>query len=129
MRQGARDARNERVGAREIVGWTDVSEAFSIGAVLKGTAWGRKDDKIGVAGVIEGLSPQSRAYFAAGGLGILVGDGQLNYRPEKILETYYAYSVNKWTTLTADYQFIDNIAYNADRGPVSIFAARLHVEF
>ena len=116
-------------GQREIVGWTDVSEAFSIGAVLKGTAWGRKDDKIGVAGVIEGLSPQSRAYFAAGGLGILVGDGQLNYRPEKILETYYAYSVNKWTTLTADYQFIDNIAYNADRGPVSIFAARLHVEF
>jgi high affinity Mn2+ porin len=28
----------------------------------------------------------ARAYFAAGGLGILIGDGQLSYQPEKILE-------------------------------------------
>ena len=52
--------------------------------MLKGNAWGRPDDKIGVAGVVEGLSPVARAYFAAGGLGILIGDGQLNYRPEQI---------------------------------------------
>jgi high affinity Mn2+ porin len=31
--------------------------------------------------------------------------------------------------LTADYQFIANPAYNADRGPVSIFSGRLHGEF
>jgi high affinity Mn2+ porin len=77
----------------------------------------------------EGLSPQARAYFAAGGLGILIGDGQLNYRREMVLEAYYAYSVNKWATLTLDYQFVVNPGYNADRGPVSIFAARAHAEF
>jgi high affinity Mn2+ porin len=32
-------------------------------------------------------------------------------------------------TLTFDYQFITNLAYNADRGPVSIFASRFHAEF
>jgi high affinity Mn2+ porin len=96
---------------------------------LKGTFWGRPNDKIGAAGVIEGLSGEARAYFAAGGLGILIGDGALNYQPEKILETYYSYSLTSWSSLTFDYQFVDNPAYNADRGPVHIFAGRLHAEF
>ncbi len=82
-----------------------------------------------VAGLVEGLSPVARAYFAAGGLGILIGDGQLNYRPEQILEAYYAFSLNKWATLTFDYQFVDNPGYNAVRGPVSIFTGRLHAQF
>jgi high affinity Mn2+ porin len=116
-------------GHVEIIGWTDCDESLSFGAVLKGNTWGRPDDKIGVAGVVEGLSPIARAYFAAGGLGILIGDGKLNYRPEQILEAYYAYSLNKWATLTFDYQFIDNPGYNADRGPVSVFSGRLHAQF
>ena len=57
------------------------------------------------------------------------GDGRLNYRTEKIMEAYYAYSLNKWATLTFDYQFVADPAYNADRGPVSIFAGRFHAEF
>ena len=97
--------------------------------MLKGTSWGRPNDKIGAAGVIDGLSPQARAYFAAGGLGILIGDGALNYRPEKILETYYSYSLNTWSALAFDYQFVADPAYNADRGPVHIFAGRYHAEF
>jgi high affinity Mn2+ porin len=64
-----------------------------------------------------------------GGLGILIGDGALNYRPEKILETYYSFVLQKKLALTFDYQFITNPAYNADRGPVSIFSGRLHAEF
>jgi len=116
-------------GLYEIIAWTDCDEALTAGAVLKGSSWGRPDDKIGVAGLIEGLSPEARAYFAAGGLGILIGDGALNYRPEKIIETYYSYSLNKWSSLTFDYQFVDDPAYNADRGPVHIFAGRYHAEF
>ena len=116
-------------GLDEIIGWTDCDESASAGAVLKGTSWGRPNDRIGVAGVIDGLSPEARAYFAAGGLGILIGDGALNYRPEKILETYYSYSLNTWSALTFDYQFVADPAYNADRGPVHIFAGRYHAEF
>jgi len=116
-------------GLVEIIGWTDCDESLSFGTVLKGSAWGRPNDKVGAAGVVEGLSAEARAYFSAGGLGILIGDGQLNYRPEQILESYYSYSLNKWATLTFDYQLIVNPGYNADRGPVSIYAARLHAEF
>jgi high affinity Mn2+ porin len=38
-------------------------------------------------------------------------------------------SVVKGVTLTFDYQFMMNPGYNADRGPISIFSGRLHVEF
>jgi high affinity Mn2+ porin len=31
--------------------------------------------------------------------------------------------------VTFDYQFIVNPAYNRDRGPVSVFGARVHTEF
>jgi high affinity Mn2+ porin len=40
-----------------------------------------------------------------------------------------AYAVSKDFTFTADYQLIANPAYNADRGPASIFSGRLHGEF
>ena len=40
-----------------------------------------------------------------------------------------AAALTKQITLTADYQFVTNPAYNADRGPVHIFSGRLHGEF
>jgi len=116
-------------GETEMIGWTDCDESLSLGVVLKGTSWRRADDRIGLGAVLEGLSPEARAYFSAGGLGIMIGDGRLNYQPEKAFETYYAYSLSKSVTVTADYQFIVDPGYNADRGPVSVFAARLHAEF
>jgi high affinity Mn2+ porin len=116
-------------GLDEIIGWTDCDESLSAGAQLKGASWGRPNDRIGVAGVIEGLSSEARAYFAAGGLGILIGDGALNYRPEEIIEAYYSYSLNTWSSLSFDYQFVTDPAYNADRGPVHVFSGRLHLAF
>ena len=82
-------------------------------------------DTIGIGGAINGLSSAHRDFLAAGGNGLLIGDGMLNYSNERILEAYYAYALNKSFTLTADYQLIANPAYNADRGPVSIFSGRL----
>jgi high affinity Mn2+ porin len=41
---------------------------------------------------------------------MLIGDGQLNYREEKILEAFYVYNLNKWSTLTFDYQLVVNPA-------------------
>jgi high affinity Mn2+ porin len=116
-------------GKTEIMAFTDIDASLSLGLSLKGARWGRPDDVIGVGGAINALSRDHRDFIAAGGLGILIGDGQLNYRRERILETYYAFAVNKQLTLTADYQLITNPAYNADRGPAHIFSGRLHGEF
>jgi len=116
-------------GKTEIMAFTDIDASLALGASIKGTRWGRPDDTIGLGGAINGLSKDHRDFIAAGGLGILIGDGQLTYRNERVLEAYYAYALNKRFTLTADYQFIANPAYNADRGPAHVLSGRLHGEF
>lgn len=112
-------------------GWvfSDVGYAGSVGLSVKGEAWRRPGDTFAVAGVASGISPAERDFFAAGGLGILGGDGALNYGLEKILETYYDFNVWKTLHFAVDYQFIANPAFNQDRGPVSVFGARAHWEF
>jgi len=110
--------------------FTDVDRTISGGISLTGKSWGRPDDTIGVAGVINGISSVHVAFLNAGGLGILIGDGQLtNYGLEKILEAYYSYALTPSTRLSLDYQFVSNPGYNADRGPVNAFAARIHWQF
>jgi high affinity Mn2+ porin len=116
-------------GQNEILSFTDIDRSLSGGLSIKGSYWGRPSDTIGVGGAINGLSSAHRDFLAAGGLGLLIGDGRLNYSHERILETYYAFAIDKNFTFTADYQLITNPAYNADRGPVSIFSGRLHGEF
>lgn len=116
-------------GKNEILSFTDIDRSVSGGVSIKGSTWGRPADTIGLGGAINGLSGAHRDFLAAGGKGLLIGDGRLNYGNERILETYYALALNKAFTLTADYQLIANPAYNADRGPVSIFSGRLHGEF
>jgi high affinity Mn2+ porin len=117
-------------GAIEPWDFTDIDRTVSGGVSINGKSWGRPDDTIGVAGVINGISSAHVAFFNAGGLGILIGDGQLpNYATEKIFEAYYSYALTTATRLTFDYQFIDNPGYNADRGPVNVFAARAHWQF
>jgi high affinity Mn2+ porin len=110
--------------------FTDIDRTVSGGISLKGTQWGRPDDTVGIAGVVNGISGVHQAFLNDGGLGILVGDGTLpNYGLEKILETYYSYALSASTRLSADYQFIANPGYNADRGPVNVFAGRFHWQF
>jgi high affinity Mn2+ porin len=116
-------------GKTEIMAFTDIDASLSLGTSIKGTKWGRPDDVIGIGGALNSLSRDHRDFIAAGGLGVLIGDGALNYKRERILETYYAYALTKQLTLTADYQLITNPAYNADRGPVHVFSGRFHGEF
>jgi high affinity Mn2+ porin len=116
-------------GKNEIMAFTDIDASFSFGTSIKGAKWSRPDDVIGIGGAFNALSNDHRDFLAAGGLGPLIGDGRLNYRPERVLEAYYALALNKTFTFTVDYQLITNPAYNADRGPVSIFSGRLHGEF
>jgi high affinity Mn2+ porin len=116
-------------GQNEILSFTDVDRSVSGGVSIKGSYWGRPTDTIGLGGAINGLSGAHRDFLAAGGKGLLIGDGRLNYGNERIFETYYALALNKAFTFTADYQLIANPAYNGDRGPVSIFSGRLHGEF
>jgi len=116
-------------GSKEAYEFTEINRTLSAGVSIQGTAWGRSRDTLGVAGVVNRLSSDARAYFAAGGIGILIGDGRLNDGAERIVEVFYALRVNAHVAFALNYQHVDNPAYNRDRGPVSIFGFRAHAEF
>jgi high affinity Mn2+ porin len=110
--------------------FTDIDRTFSAGISLAGKQWGRPDDRVGLAGIVNNISGVHQAFLNAGGLGILVGDGQLPHPGlEKIIEAYYSYALSSSTKLSLDYQFIGNPAYNTDRGPANLFAGRIHWQF
>ena len=112
-------------------GWmfSDVGYAGSIGLSINGGFWQRPDDTFGLAGLANGISKDAQRFFEAGGTGILAGDGNLTYGWEKVLETYYDFKIWKAIHGAVDYQFITDPAFNQDRGPISVFGARLHWEF
>jgi high affinity Mn2+ porin len=116
-------------GSIEPYEFTDVDRTLSAGMSLDGKRWGRPDDTFGLATVVNDITSAHVAYLNAGGLGILVGDGQLPHPGlEQILETYYRLRFRSWE-VTADYQFVVNPAYNRDRGPVSVVSLRLRTQF
>src|SRR6266404_1351319 len=117
-------------GTVEEVDFTDINQSISAGLSLTGARWGRPDDTVGLAGAANRISHQGKLYLAAGGLGGIIGDGQLpNAGPEQILEAYYRVGVFSFAHVAFDYQFINHPAYNRDRGPVSIFGLQLHLRF
>ena len=117
-------------GNVEVYEFTDIDRSKEIGASLKGTRWYRPGDTLGLVFLDDGISAEREEYLNLGGLGVLVGDGKLPHPgPEEIVETYYSVGIVSWAQLSADYQYVRNPAYNRDRGPVSIWALRLHLQF
>jgi high affinity Mn2+ porin len=116
-------------GRNEAWVFSDVDSAASLGVSLKGAGWGRPGDTFALAGVLSAISRVHREFLAAGGTGILAGDGALNYGPERDVETYYDFRVADHLRVAFDYQLISNPSFNRDRGPVSVFGVRLHCEY
>jgi high affinity Mn2+ porin len=117
-------------GQYESYEYTDIDDTVAGGASLAGNRWGRKDDTVAVAVVVNGISKAHEAYLAAGGLGPLIGDGRLPHPgAEAILEAYYSIAVITGVHLTVDSQTIANPAYNRDRGPAEVIGLRLHGQY
>jgi hypothetical protein len=126
LRAYARFGWNE--GQNESFAYTEVDQAISFGGDLRGSKWRRKQDKIGVALLVDAISGDHRQYLALGGEGFLLGDGALNYGREKILESYYNLHAWRGVSVGADVQRIWDPGYNRDRGPVWVGSLRLHIE-
>jgi high affinity Mn2+ porin len=116
-------------GKNETWAFTEIDQSASLGITLKGKMWNRNDDYAGFALVANGLSSSHQQYQQLGGNGFMIGDGNLNYNPEKIAEVYYSFTIPHTTfTLSPDYQFAVNPGYNKDRGPIQFLALRFHAQ-
>lgn len=117
-------------GKNETWAFTEIDAAASLGFHFWGKLWKRPRDFAGIAWVSNGLSDSHQTYQKLGGNGFMIGDGNLNYGQEGILEAFYSFEVpNTRVTLSPDFQYVVNPGYNKDRGPVAVWAIRVHTEF
>lgn len=121
-----RYSRND--GNNETWAFTEIDESFSAGISFNGKSREKASDKWGIAFVRNGLAKYHRAYLQQKGYGFIIGDGNLNYGTENIMEAFYSYAITRLHLfLSLDYQFVLHPAFNKDRGPVHVVALRMHL--
>jgi len=116
-------------GRNESFAYTEVDRTAEGGLYFKGAAWHRQNDRAGAVFTINGISGDHARYLALGGLGFLLGDGELSYGGEKIFETYYTAHVWRGIFASFDLQHVNDPGYNEARGPVLVPGLRAHVDF
>jgi hypothetical protein len=116
-------------GKTESFAYTEVDQTVEAGADYAGARWHRPADKIGLALVSNAIKSDHQNYLKLGGLGFLLGDGNLNYGRENIVESYYNWHAWRGLFYAVDVQHINNPGYNRDRGPVWVGSVRAHVDF
>jgi carbohydrate-selective porin OprB len=116
-------------GQHESFVYTEVDQTVEVGGDFAGRQWGRASDKVGAAFVSNAIKSDHQEYLRLGGLGFLLGDGNLNYAREDIVEGYYTLHTWRGLSYALDAQYIDHPGYNQDRGPVLVESVRMHVDF
>ena len=116
-------------GRTEVFAYNPADRSVAFGAVAKGSAWRRPFDVAGVGAGLAWISQAHADYLRLGGIDGFIGDGYINTAAEGVAEVFYSLNLLKAIWLSGDYQRIVNPAFNADRGPVDIFGARVHAEF
>jgi hypothetical protein len=116
-------------GQHESYAYTEVDQTVEIGGDFAGRAWHRTQDKIGLAVVSNAIKRDHQNYLHYGGLGFLLGDGNLNYGRENIVESYYDWHAWRGMFYAIDVQHVSDPGYNRDRGPAWVGSVRAHVDF
>jgi carbohydrate-selective porin OprB len=115
-------------GQTEVYAYMPADRSLSFGALARGTWWKRPRDLLGAAFGASWISRAHADYLGRGGVDGFIGDGRITQAAETTFELVYSVRVLDPLWLSADYQHVIHPAYNADRGPVDIGGARLHVE-
>ncbi|HEV2619550.1 MAG TPA: carbohydrate porin [Acidobacteriaceae bacterium] len=116
-------------GQHESFAYTEVDQTFEFGGDYALRSVHRENDKLGLAFVTNAIKRDHQAYLRLGGLGFLLGDGNLNYAREDILETYYTLHTWRGLYYSLDAQYINHPGYNQSRGPVLVESLRMHIDF
>ena len=116
-------------GKTESFAYTEVDQTVEAGTDYAGARWHRPADKIGVAVVSNAIKAAHQNYLKLGGLGFILGDGNLNYGRENIVESYYNWHAWRGLFYAVDVQHINNPGYNRDRGPAWVGSVRAHIDF
>jgi high affinity Mn2+ porin len=116
-------------GQHESYAYTEVDQTFEAGADYGAARWHRPSDKAGLAYISNAIKRDHQEYLKLGGQGFILGDGNLNYGREDIVEAYY--TLHSWRGMfySLDVQHVNDPGYNRDRGPAWVGSVRAHVDF
>ena len=115
-------------GKTESFAYTEVDQSLAVGLGARGAWWHRRQDRAGIAVVTNGICKDHQEYLRLGGLGFLLGDGNLTYGRENIFESYYTAHIWRGIYVAPGVQHINDPGYNRDRGPVTVPTFRVHLE-
>ncbi|MDR3753674.1 MAG: carbohydrate porin [Terracidiphilus sp.] len=109
--------------------YTEVGQTILFGGDYNGRGWHRSNDKVGAAFVSNAIKRDHQNYLHYGGLGFLLGDGNLTYGREDIMEWYY--NAHLWHGLYGMFggTQIAHPGYNTVRGPIYVTTVRAHIDF
>ncbi len=116
-------------GQHESFAYTEVDQTVELGGDYFMRRLHRPDDKFGISFVSNAIKKDHQNYLRYGGLGFLLGDGNLNYGRENIVESYYNWHAWRGLYYAVDVQHINDPGYNRDRGPVWVGSVRGHNDF
>ena len=116
---------------RDVRHYQDMDESMMAGFDVPGSHWGRTNDVVGVAYEVGKLTGNHRKAHEVGGYpGIFGRPGIGNhYADEKVFEIYYSFATSESTSISIDYQRINNFDYSSQIGGVNFFAGRFNVTF
>ncbi|MES2763864.1 MAG: carbohydrate porin [Bacteroidota bacterium] len=114
-------------GLYEDYGYTQCDASINGGALLGMNAIKRPMDRFGICASVNMLSSLHQQFLKDGGTGFMLGDGNLNYAPETILETLYCMNIKEHFFVTLNYQYAINVGYNLDRGNAHFLGIRLNL--
>ena len=118
-------------GNAEPYEFTDIDKALSLGVSTTGAAWDRPQDHLGSALALNGISEAGQALFP--GRRPRNPDRRRPIaqfgRREDLGNLLQLFPDRQASPISADYQLVDHPAYNRDRGPVQVLAARAHLQF
>jgi high affinity Mn2+ porin len=127
LRLGGRFGWNE--DEHESFCYTEVGQTILFGGDYNGHDWHRENDKVGVSFVSNAIKRDHQNYLHYGGLGFLLGDGNLSYGREDIVEWYYNAHIWRGLYGMLGGTQIAHPGYNTARGPVYVQTVRMHIDF
>jgi high affinity Mn2+ porin len=116
-------------GKTEVDAYTATDRSLSAGLLAKGSHWSRPADVAGAGFNLGWISQPHAQYLRLGGIDGFIGDGFITRGVESAFDVFYSVNVGKAFWISGDFQHIANPAFNSDRGPLNVFAVRVHGEF
>jgi high affinity Mn2+ porin len=114
-------------GLHEDFGYTQCDGSLNGGVLAGMKVINRPTDRFGICASVNTISKLHRRFLKAGGTGFMLGDGNLSYAPESVVETFYCVNIKDHFFITLDYQYAMSVGYNLDRGNAHFLGARINV--